>query len=81
MVTMCYSALLCLYSASVVAGTYKAVVISSFCKFLAIPVYIWAGDWGSLLPEVLQIGTRFQVFKGNGDLVCVHVVCSPPSRM
>jgi len=50
---------------STVVDTYKAVVISSFCKFLAIPVYIWAGDWGSLLPEVLQVVTRFQVFKGN----------------
>lgn len=47
-----------------IVSTYKAVVISSFCKFLAIPVYIWAGDWGSLLPEALQVVTRFQVFRG-----------------
>lgn len=52
-------------SLSSIGSTYKAVVISSFCKLLAIPVYIWAGGWFSLLPEVLQVVTRFQVFKGN----------------
>jgi len=45
--------------------TYKAVVISSFSKLLAIPAYIWAGDWTSVLPQVLQVVTRFQVFKGD----------------
>jgi len=44
---------------------YKAVVISSFSKLLAIPAYNWAGDWTSVLPQVLQVVTRSQVFKGD----------------
>jgi len=56
---------LLLFSASTIVDTYKAMVISSFSKLLAIPAYIWAGDWTSVLPQVLQVVTRFQVFKGN----------------
>ena len=60
---------------SIAATTFKAVIISSFCKLLAIPVYIWAEDWGGLLPELLQVVTRFQVFKGNGS----GLTAKPPS--
>ncbi|XP_065920795.1 protein ARV1-like isoform X2 [Dysidea avara] len=64
---------------SMIVDTYKAVVISSFSKLLAIPAYIWAGDWTSVLPQVLQVVTRFQVFKAmagttSGWLPCVIVV-------
>ena len=70
-ITHCYL----LHSVSIVVTTFKAVIISSFCKLLAIPVYIWAGDWGGLLPELLQVVTRFQVFKGNRNVLAANPAC------